>query len=123
MPSVFDGKYIKLNQKRGKNINILRKIPFALNTLLHAAKKEKKKCIKLIIIKAKSQSYFGCKYEHHYALLHLRVVDIPISEKVVGENGDWQLSNGECTTERNCGFLILMVNNQLSKLVNDAGSI
>lgn len=54
MPSVFDGKYIKLNQKRGKNINILRKIPFALNTLLHAAKKEKKKRIKLIIIKAKS---------------------------------------------------------------------
>lgn len=54
MPSVFDGKYIKLNQKRGKNINILRKIPFALNTLSHAAKKEKKKCIKLIIIKAKS---------------------------------------------------------------------
>ena len=53
MPSVFDGKYIKLNQKRGKNINILRKIPFALNTLLHAAKKEKK-CIKLIIIQAKS---------------------------------------------------------------------
>ena len=42
MPSIFDGKYIKLNQKRGKNINILRKIPFALNTLLHAAKKEKK---------------------------------------------------------------------------------
>ena len=49
--------------------------------------------------------------------------DIPISKKVVGENVDWQLSNGDCTTERNCGFLILMVNNQLSKLVNDASSI
>ena len=29
----------------------------------------------------------------------------PISENVVGENGEWQLSNGNCTTERNCsGF-------------------
>ena len=44
-------------------------------------------------------------------------------KNVVGENGDWQLSNGDCTTERKCGFLILMVNNQLSKLVNDARSI
>ena len=29
----------------------------------------------------------------------------PIS-KNVGENGEWQLSNGNCTTERNCGFHI-----------------
>ena len=28
----------------------------------------------------------------------------PISKNVVGENGEWQLSNGNCTTERNCGF-------------------
>ena len=85
--------------------------------------KRKKKCIELIIIQAKSYSYFGCKYEHHYALLHLKVVDTPFSKKVVEGNGDWQLSNGECTTKRNFGFLILMVNNQLSKLVNDARSI
>ena len=30
----------------------------------------------------------------------------PISKNVVGENGEWQLSNGNCTTERNCGFYI-----------------
>ena len=30
----------------------------------------------------------------------------PISKNVVGENGEWQLSNGNCTTERNCGFHI-----------------
>ena len=29
-----------------------------------------------------------------------------ISKNVVGENGEWQLSNGDCTTERNCGFHI-----------------
>ena len=28
----------------------------------------------------------------------------PISKNVVGENGEWQLLNGNCTTERNCGF-------------------
>ena len=42
----------------------------------------------------------------------------PISKKVVEEKGEWQLSNGDCTTERNRGFWILMVNNHLSKLVN-----
>ena len=30
----------------------------------------------------------------------------PISKNVVGENGEWQLSNGDCTTERNCGLHI-----------------
>ena len=30
----------------------------------------------------------------------------PISKNVVGENGEWQLSNGNCTIERNCGFHI-----------------
>ena len=30
----------------------------------------------------------------------------PISKNVVGENGEWQLSKGNCTTERNCGFHI-----------------
>ena len=30
----------------------------------------------------------------------------PISKHVVGQNGEWQLSNGNCTTERNCGFHI-----------------
>ena len=30
----------------------------------------------------------------------------PISKTVVGKNGEWQLSNGNCTTERNCGFYI-----------------
>ena len=30
----------------------------------------------------------------------------PISENVVGENGEWQLSNGNCTTAKNCGFHI-----------------
>ena len=33
-------------------------------------------------------------------------VHTPISKNVVGENGEWQLSNGNCTTERNCGFHI-----------------
>ena len=31
-----------------------------------------------------------------------------ISKNVVGGNGDWQLSNGNCTTERNCGFIFGM---------------
>ena len=48
------------------------------------------------------------------------IVDTPISKKVVGENGVWQLSNGDCTTKRNCG---LKVNNQLSMVINDASSI
>ena len=30
----------------------------------------------------------------------------PISKNVVGENGEWQLSNGNCTTARNSGFHI-----------------
>ena len=30
----------------------------------------------------------------------------PISKNVVAENGQWQLSNGNCTNERNCGFHI-----------------
>ena len=30
----------------------------------------------------------------------------PISKNVVGENGEWQLSKGNCATERNCGFHI-----------------
>ena len=29
-----------------------------------------------------------------------------ISKNVVRENGEWQLSNGNCTTERNYGFHI-----------------
>ena len=29
----------------------------------------------------------------------------PISKNVVGQNGDWQLSNVNCTTERNCGLV------------------
>ena len=27
-------------------------------------------------------------------------------KNVVGENVEWQLSNGDCSTERNCGFHI-----------------
>ena len=38
----------------------------------------------------------------HYSLVWYT----PISKNVVGENGDWQLSNGNCTTERNCGFYV-----------------
>ena len=30
----------------------------------------------------------------------------PISKNVVGGNSESQLSNGNCTTERNCGFHI-----------------
>ena len=59
----------------------------------------------------------------HLSILRRSCYYTPISKKVVGENGEWQLSKGDCTTERNCGFWILMINNQLSKLVNDAGSI
>ena len=29
----------------------------------------------------------------------------PISKNVVEENGEWQLSNGNCTTERNYGSM------------------
>ena len=29
---------------------------------------------------------------------------IAISKNVVGENDECQLSNGECTTERKCGY-------------------
>ena len=37
---------------------------------------------------------------------------IAILKNVVGENGEWQLSNGECTTERNCGFHLWYANFQ-----------
>ena len=37
---------------------------------------------------------------------------IAISKNVVGENGEWQLSNGDCTTERNCGFHLCYANFQ-----------
>ena len=30
----------------------------------------------------------------------------PISKNVVGDSDEWQLSNGDYTTERNCGFYI-----------------
>ena len=40
------------------------------------------------------------------ALLRPIYIYTPISKNVVGENGEWQLSNGNCTTERNCGFHI-----------------
>ena len=33
-------------------------------------------------------------------------VNTLISKNVVGENGKWQLSNGNCTTKRNCGLHI-----------------
>ena len=47
-------------------------------------------------------------------ILYLRAISMyklleaytPISKNIVGENGEWQLSNGNCTTERNCGFHI-----------------
>ena len=38
--------------------------------------------------------------------LHFLCTYTPISKNVVGENGEWQLTNGNCTTERNCGFHI-----------------
>lgn len=34
-----------------------------------------------------------------------------ISKNVVGENDECQLSNGGCTTEKKCGYLILIRNN------------
>ena len=33
------------------------------------------------------------------------------SKNVVGENGEWQLSNGDCTNERKCGFQIWYAKN------------
>ena len=43
-------------------------------------------------------------------ILYTRIVTTkyhtPISKNVVGENGEWQLSNGDCTTERIRGFYI-----------------
>ena len=88
--------------------------------------KKKKKCIKLIIIKANRNCILAANMNiimHCYISKWWIYLFLDISKKVVGENGVWQLSNGECTTERNFGFLILMVNNQLSKLVNDDCSI
>jgi len=35
-----------------------------------------------------------------------RFVYTPISKNVVGENGEWLLSNGNCTPERDCDFHI-----------------
>ena len=34
----------------------------------------------------------------------------------VGENGEWQLLNGNCTTERNCGFHIWYAKTMSSSL-------
>ena len=39
-------------------------------------------------------------------VLSAGIIYTPISKNVVGEYGEWQLSNGNCTTERNCGFHI-----------------
>ena len=41
---------------------------------------------------------------------------IVISKNVVGENGgEWQLSNGDCSTERNCGFYTWYANMSSSR--------
>ena len=45
------------------------------------------------------------KSSHFYSIQESRIYK-PISKNVVGQNGEWQLSNGNCTTERNCGFHI-----------------
>ena len=52
-----------------------------------------------------------------YKILKLKEtikVYTPISKDVVGKNGKWQLSNGNCTTERNCGFHIWYANTMCS---------
>ena len=41
-----------------------------------------------------------------FHLLAIYMMYKPVSKNVVGENGEWQLLNGNCTTERNCGFNI-----------------
>ena len=56
------------------------------------------KLILLISIVQLSIQIFNC------ALQYDLNTNTPISKNVVGENGEWQLSNGNCTTERNCGF-------------------
>ena len=43
----------------------------------------------------------------------------PISKNVVGENDECQSSNGNCTTEKKCGYWILIGNN----IFRDAGSV
>ena len=40
------------------------------------------------------------------ATWNLFVKYTPISKNVVGENGKWQSSKGNCSTERKCGFHI-----------------
>ena len=37
-------------------------------------------------------------------LIITNTIDIAISKNVVGENDECQLSNGDCTTERKCGY-------------------
>ena len=51
----------------------------------------------------KCSTYDGPAY---YDGAHTIPMHTPISKTVARENGDWQLSNGNCTTEWNCGFHI-----------------
>jgi len=50
--------------------------------------------------------YYAGKRKCGLLLWHHIYIYTPISKNVVGENDKWQLPNGNCTTERNCGFHI-----------------
>ena len=54
------------------------------------------------MVKTAGEPLTNIKYATHF----IEILYTPISKNVVGDNGEWQLSNENCTTERNCGFHI-----------------
>ena len=52
------------------------------------------------LVKKNTKTFQGMLYR----LDEFLFIYIANSKNVVVENGEWQLSNGDCTTERNCGF-------------------
>ena len=55
----------------------------------------------LVIIWSAEFLGWGWVQNCHFSLCYIYT---PISKNVVVDNGEWPLSNGNCTTERNCGF-------------------
>ena len=55
---------------------------------------------------SKLNKIFSLLIELFVLAVYFILLYTPISKNVVGEYGEWQLSNGNCTTERNCGFHI-----------------
>ena len=59
----------------------------------------------LFVSKALTRSYLARSGFWHKQLVHTA-----ISKNVVGENDECQLSNGDCTAEKKCGYWILIGN-------------